>query len=89
MTASTCLPATRAPYVRQGRPVVPFSEGEDRAMALMHVHGWSLREIADRLGRCRSSVQMRLTTLAEREERRAAARVGIILGGREIEGCRV
>lgn len=85
MATTLCPTPARTPYVRHGRPVVPFSVAEDRAMTLMHVHGWSLREIADRLGRRRSSVQMRLTLLADRERRRTVPRVGIILAGRHNE----
>ena len=50
------------------RPLRRFTKAEDRAITIARIGGWSLGRIAKRVGRPKSSVQVRLQILAEREE---------------------
>ncbi len=53
------------------KPVKPrrrFTEAEDAQLEKLRVAGLSLSQIADQMGRARSSVQMRLITLARYDD---------------------
>ncbi len=50
-----------------------FSPGEDTLLESLRISGLGLRKIATRLGRGRSSIQMRLIALAVRDEREESA----------------
>ena len=55
-------------YMRNGRPVRPFSPGEDWRLTRLARAGTSYRQIAHCLGRPVNSIRMRLITLARYEE---------------------
>jgi IS30 family transposase len=53
------------------KPVKPrrrFTEAEDAQLEKLRVAGLSLAQIANQMGRARSSIQMRLVTLASYDD---------------------
>lgn len=50
------------------RTISRFSSDEDQAMTALRIEGRSLGEIARKLARAKSSVQMRLVSLAKQQE---------------------
>ena len=56
-------------YQRNGRTIRVFTADEDRRLLELRQAGRSLKAIADELGRGKSSIQLRLTTLAAKQPR--------------------
>lgn len=65
---TTDCQTARTYYIRYGSPVRLFSAEEDSRMTALRLAGLSLNKISTALERPKSSVQIRLRVLAEREE---------------------
>ena len=58
-------------WPRQSRVIRRFTAEEDHEMTRLRITGASLKTIALRMGRRKSSIQLRLVALAKREEAEA------------------
>lgn len=63
-------PPPPAPYLRNGRPVRPYTPVEDQQLLALEAQGLSESEIGRRCGRKPNSIRGRLMTLARIEARR-------------------